>query len=161
MKMNRRRPLKWNGAGLSPFISLAVPSMAIRFLNMKSFLPLAVFFTGLSLGMTWVAAADTTVPGENREKRMISFLPEDQQTEVLDAYKKAITDNADLLKEKEDFRANHPDFATATPADKQAFMQKVRAHQEKLRTAMLKEDPKLDPILDKIEKHRKEMRGQP
>jgi hypothetical protein len=92
---------------------------------------------------------------------MISFLPEDQQTEVLDAYKKAITDNADLLKEEEDFRANHPDFATATPADKQAFMQKMRAHQEKLRAAMLKEDPKLDPILDKIEEHRKEMRGQP
>ena len=126
---------------------------------MKPITCLAILFTGLSLATNRVSA-DPAAPGENREKRMVLFLPADQQTEVLDAYKKAIADNADLQKEEEDFRANHPDFATASPADKQAFMEKVRAHQEKLRAAMVKEDPKVEPVLEKIEEHRKEMRSQ-
>ena len=36
----------------------------------------------------------------------------------------------------------------ATPEDKMAFMQSLQAHQEKMKTAMLKVDPTLGPVID-------------
>ena len=131
---------------------------------MNSLARLALLFSGFNLALTWAAAADAptagSAPGESREQRMLSFLPADQQTEVMDAYKKAIADHPDLQAEENDLRTNHPDFETATEEDRMAFMEKIRAHQEKIRAAMLKEDPKIDPILTKIDEHRKEMRQQ-
>jgi hypothetical protein len=135
---------------------------------MKSPARLALLATGFNLALNW-AAADApatnaasgagSAPGENREMRMISFLPAEQQTEVMAAYHKAIADNPDLLAEEKDLRASRPDFQTSTEEERMAFVDKMRAHGEKLRAAMVKEDPKVEPILTKIDEHHQAMRA--
>ena len=42
---------------------------------------------------------------------------------------------------------------------KQAFIEKMNSHRQKLRQAMLKEDPSLEPIFAEIDKHEAEMQA--
>ncbi len=44
-------------------------------------------------------------------------------------------------------------LADASAADKQAFIEKMNSHRQKLRQAMLKEDATLEPVFAKIDKH--------
>jgi hypothetical protein len=44
-------------------------------------------------------------------------------------------------------------------ADKQAFIEKMTLHRQKLRQAMLKEDATLEPIFSEIDKHISEMKA--
>ncbi len=49
--------------------------------------------------------------------------------------------------------------ADATAADKQAFIEKMNMHRQKLRAAMLKEDATLEPIFAEIDQHISELKA--
>jgi hypothetical protein len=108
--------------------------------------------------------ANTNVPPPNpqlaREMRMISFLTPAQQEQYAKARGKALADNPDLKKQGEDMMAQAETvMGTGTPADKQAFIEKMNSHRQKLRQAMLKEDATLEPIFAEIDKHISEMKA--
>jgi hypothetical protein len=50
-------------------------------------------------------------------------------------------------------------MASGTKADRQAFIEKMNSHRQKLRQAMVKEDPTLEPIFAEIDKHISEMKA--
>jgi hypothetical protein len=50
-------------------------------------------------------------------------------------------------------------MSTGTPAEKQGFMDMMTSHRQKLRAAMLKEDPTLRPVFAEIDTHISEMRA--
>jgi hypothetical protein len=98
-------------------------------------------------------------PGGDRRARMIGFLPAADQDRVMNAYNKAMTDNPALKTEGDDLMQQAESLQDASPEERQGFMEKVRTHQEKIRKAMLKEDPDLAPILDRIDKHMSEAKA--
>jgi hypothetical protein len=123
---------------------------------MKAFLLAAGLLAALAPGAVPCAAQTAE---ENHRQTMIGFLPEADQNRVIDAYQKAVAHHADLKSEEAALRKERPKLMAATKVDRQAFMEKVRTHQQKLRQAMLTEDPTLGPLLDQIDKHRSEMRA--
>lgn len=104
-------------------------------------------------------APDAGAGGEKHGHRMIEFLSPADQDRVINAYTKAIADNADLKSQEKALRKQRAEFEDANLAGRRNFREKVRTFQQKLRLAMLKEDPTLGPILDQIDKHRSEMRA--
>ena len=52
-----------------------------------------------------------------------------------------------------------PGPANGTAADKQGFIEQMNSHRQKLRAAMLKEDPTLEPIFAAIDKHISELKA--
>ena len=86
----------------------------------------------------------------SREMGMISFLTPAQQEQYAKAHAKALADNPTLKAEgdalKKQIMANgeHQDQAT---------IEKMNSHRQKLRQAMLKEDPTLGQIFAEIDKH--------
>jgi hypothetical protein len=81
---------------------------------------------------------------------MIAFLTPDQQQQYAKARAKALEDNPALKAEGEDIMKQV--LASGGQPDP-TLIEKVRAHREKLRQAMLKEDPTLTPIFAEIDKH--------
>ncbi len=66
---------------------------------------------------------------------------------------KALADDPALNAENDALKEQFADvMAHGTAAEKQALLVKVDAHRQKLRAAMLKEDPNLDPIFAQIDK---------
>lgn len=91
---------------------------------------------------------------------MISFLTPAQQEQYAVARAKALADNPDLKTEGENLMKQASSvMANGTPEDKQAFMGAMDSHRQKLRMAMLKEDPTLEPIFAVIDKHILEARA--
>ena len=73
---------------------------------------------------------------------------------------KALTDDPDLNAENDALKEQFADvMANGTSAQKQALLVKVDAHRQKLRAAMLKEDPSLGPIFAQIDKSMSEMKA--
>jgi hypothetical protein len=71
-----------------------------------------------------------------------------------------MTDNPDLKTEQESLRKERQDVrgqgAGASADDKKTLRNNFLAHNEKMTAAMLKADPSVQPILDKIKSHRQE-----
>jgi len=91
----------------------------------------------------------------------LSFLTLDEQMQYAKARAKALEDNPGLKAEGETVARQGADamLADATAADKQAFIEKMNSHRQKLRQAMLKEDATLEPVFAKIDKHISEIKA--
>jgi hypothetical protein len=110
------------------------------------------------------AQTNTNVPPPSpqtaREAGMISFLTPAQQEQYAQARAKVLGDNPKLKTEGEDLiKQGNTVMATGTKADRQAFIEEMNSHRQKLRQAMLKVDPTLEPIFAEIDKHISEMKA--
>jgi hypothetical protein len=115
---------------------------------------------GSSLLRAQTNGAANTPPAFEHENPMISFLTPAQQIEYAEAHAKALADNPALNAEGDDLKEKFANVMTdGTPAEKQAFLEKMNSHKQKLRQAMLKEDPTLEPIFAEIDKHISEMKA--
>ena len=105
------------------------------------------------------SATPGAVSGD-RENRMISFLTPAEQEQYAKARAKALAENPALNAEGDDLKEKFTGVMTSgTPADRQAFMEKMNSHRQKLRQAMLKVDPTLAPVFTQIDKHISQMRA--
>ena len=69
------------------------------------------------------------------------------------AHHAALADDPALKAENDSLKMQYADvMLKGTEAEKQAMMEKVDSHRQKLRAAMLKEDAKLGPIFAEIDK---------
>jgi hypothetical protein len=94
------------------------------------------------------------------ESKALSILTPDQINEYAAARKKALVDNPALDSENEALKAEYADVMLhGTAAQKQAVLEKVDSHRQKLRAAMLKEDPNLEPIFNRIDASMSEMKA--
>lgn len=92
--------------------------------------------------------------------RELAFLTPDQQLQYAKAHQKALENNPTLKSEGEDLMQQGSSLNSESPAaDKQAFLEKMNSHRQKLRAAMLKEDPGLTPIFKEIDQHISQMRA--
>jgi len=91
----------------------------------------------------------------------LAFLTPGEQVQYAEARAKALADNPDLKAEGEAVARQGANVmqADATASDKQAFIEQMRLHREKLRQAMLKEDPTLEPVFAKIDQHLSELKA--
>jgi hypothetical protein len=100
------------------------------------------------------APANAAPAATVREDPRISFLTPAQQDEYAGARAKALTDNPALKLEGEKLMPEYTTvMAKGSAEDKQMMHEKVVQHRQKLRQAMLKEDPKLAPIFTEIDNH--------
>ncbi len=69
-----------------------------------------------------------------------------------------LADNPDLKAEQDAIKQQAQSLkgGDASPQDKADFMQKLQAHQEKMKAAMLKVDPTLGPVIDQAEAEMKQ-----
>jgi len=114
---------------------------------------LAVILLG---GGTILLRAQTPTPAPaataqpSHENAMIAFLTPAQQEQYAQAHAKALADSpglkeeGDMLKKQILANGEHQDQAT---------IEKMNSHRQKLRQAMLKEDPTLGPVFAEIDKH--------
>ena len=128
---------------------------------------LALAIAGIVTGLAAPLPAQTTnaapAMGEKTESlrdRAIGFLPQADQDRVSAAYHKALVDNPALKTEGDALMKEAPDVRGMSSQDRMAFMEKRRMHDQKMREAMLKEDPTLGPALDQIDKHLSAMRAE-
>ena len=107
-------------------------------------------------------------PQAARGNPLISFLTPAQQDQYATARAKALADNPDLKTEGENLlkqgQTLMPNGAATDQQkvqyeDAKNFMEKMNLHRQKLRQAMLKEDPTLEPIFTEIDKHISEMKA--
>jgi hypothetical protein len=86
-------------------------------------------------------------------QRMLSSLTPDEQNQIIAARTKAMADNPGLETDEMSLMEKgmmlHSD--SATEEDKQAFRAELKDHVQKVRDAMLKADPSIQPILAKLE----------
>jgi hypothetical protein len=106
-----------------------------------------------------VAGAGGVGQGEMRA-RIMGFLPADEQERVRAAYIKAVAAHPKLQTESRDLMRDMPGIEKDTPGQRQALLEKWRSHREKMRQAMLAEDPTIGPILDQIDQHMSRLRAQ-
>jgi hypothetical protein len=105
-------------------------------------------------------AAPAHAPAAEAEQQALSILTQDQITEYANAHAKALTDDPALKAEGDALKKEFADvMAHGTAAQKQAVLEKVDAHRQKLRQAMLKEDPNLGPIFARIDKSMSEFKA--
>jgi hypothetical protein len=105
-------------------------------------------------------AAPANAPAASPEQQALAILTPDQLAEYGNAHNKALADDAALKSEGDALKKQFADvLAHGTAAQKQAFLEKVDAHRQKLRAAMLKEDPNLGPIFAQIDKSMSELKA--
>jgi hypothetical protein len=131
---------------------------------MKASLPGIIMFLLLA-GGPFLLHAQTNVQPSNpqiaRENRLISFLTPAEQEKYAQARAKALADNPELKTQGENLmKQGEALLADGTAADKQKFRNEMDSHRRKLRQAMLKEDPGLEPIFAQIDAHISEMKAQ-
>jgi len=89
------------------------------------------------------------------------FLTPAQKNLYSAAHAKALADNPDLKTEGENLmKKGEALMADGLEADKKAFVAMVKAYRQKLRRAMLKEEPSLKATFAEIDRHLSEMRHQ-
>jgi hypothetical protein len=117
---------------------------------------------GLQLKAQTNAAAPTPPPDAQtaKENKMLAFLTPAEQVQYATARAKALTDNPDLKSEGDVLLQQASSvMSDGKPEEKQAFMEKMMTHRQKLRQAMLKVDPTLSPVFAKIDKHISELKS--
>jgi hypothetical protein len=108
-------------------------------------------------GTTNAPAADAQAA---RDNRLISFLSPAEQQRYATARAKALAAHPALKAEGEELiRQSASLFPDGTAGEKQAFMEKMITHRQKLRQAMLKEDSGLAPIFAEIDMYISEMKA--
>ena len=118
--------------------------------------------TALLLAVTVLARAQTNAIPTNAappspasaaaESQALSILTADQIKEYAIARNKALASDPALNAENDALKAEYSDaMLHGTPAQKQTLLMKVDSHRQKLRAAMLKQDPNLVPIFKRID----------
>ena len=107
------------------------------------------------------AAGAPPTPQSAQANAALSFLTPPEQLQYAKARAKALADSPDLKAEGEVIVKQGASSMNgqATAEEKLAFIEKMNSHRQKLRQAMLKEDPTLEPIFSKIDKHISEMKA--
>jgi hypothetical protein len=132
----------------------------LRWGDMKTLLLGAMVGGWLAAG-TFLLHAQTNAPATNASaQQAVSFLTSAQQEQYAKARAQALTDNPTLKSEGETLmKQGESVMANGSAADKQGFIEKMNSHRQKLRAAMLKVDPTLEPIFAEIDKHISEMKA--
>lgn len=98
-------------------------------------------------------------PSGGGEHHSFKFLSPAENDQLKTAREAVFAANPDLKTEGEDLHKQMKalrDNPSATPEDKKALHEKMKDHEEAVRDAMLKVDPTLQPIFDKIAEHMKD-----
>ncbi len=117
-----------------------------------------ILVTALLLSVPVLLRAQTNAAPGNAsaaaaERQALSILTPDQISEYAKARAKALADDPALDAEGNSLKQQFVEVMThGTPAEKQAILEKVNAHRQKLRQAMLKEDPNMGPIFAQVDK---------
>ncbi len=120
--------------------------------------------TGLVISPVVLAQDEAPAGGQGGagfRRPELNFLTPAEKQEFLKDREAVMSANPDLKKQAEDLRAEGKalrDNTNATPEDKKAFVEKLRAQNEAVDKAMLQQDPNIQPVLDKIAQHRKDFR---
>jgi hypothetical protein len=93
---------------------------------------------------------------------VMSTLTPTEKNQLMTARQKALTDNPELQTKGMDLmqKGMALQSGTATDADKQAFRTEATAYGAEVRTAMVKADPAVGPILQKVEAQEVKMRAE-
>jgi regulator of replication initiation timing len=119
---------------------------------------LSLFAPALLHAQTNAAPANASAAAA--ERKALAILTTDQLNEYAKARVKALADDPALNAENEALKEQFADVMVhGTAAQKQAMIEKVDAHRQKLRQAMLKEDPNLEPIFAQIDKSMSELKA--
>ena len=86
-------------------------------------------------------------------ERMLSSLTPEEKNQILSARTKALADNPGLQTDEMGLmeKGLMLQSGAATDSDKEAFRAALKDYRVKLQAAMLKADPTIQPVLDKIE----------
>ncbi len=143
--------------------AVTLPSMKASLFVNTAFLFLICGFLFLHAQTNATTTPQQPNPQVAREMQMLSFLTPDEQEKYAKARAKALADNPDLKKDGEVLAQQGVSLLSgswqSSAADRQAFMEKMNSHRQKLRAAMLKEDATLPPIFAEIDKHISEMKA--
>lgn len=121
-----------------------------------------VLFVGMSflvsVAGTSFAGAQTNATNSVAAPSPLAILTSAEQVQYATAHQKALEDNPALKSEGEQLleQGRH----ISSPAEAQVFGEKMNSHRQKLRQAMLKEDPTLGPLFTKIDRHLSQMKAQ-
>ena len=141
---------------------------------MKSLLLPALLFAALPVlaQTTTTAPSSTTAPStkapaqqpspNSMMAQVMSVLTPAEQDQLKTARTKAMTDNPKLQTEEMSLmeKAMSMQAGTATDADKAAFTNAIQEHGTKVRAAMLKADPTIQPLLKKVEDQAAKLRAE-
>lgn len=97
--------------------------------------------------------------GAGRQGGMLSFLNEEDKAKLLKAREDVLAKNPQLKAEQDNLKKQREDLkndGNATQEDRMALFQDYMAHEQKMKVALLKADPSLAPILDKIDQQMKQ-----
>ena len=94
--------------------------------------------------------------------QVMSVLTPAEQTQLMSARQKAMADNPDLQTEGMSLmqKGMALQAGTATDADRQGFRTAAMAYGEKVRAAMVKADPTVSPLLQKVEAQELKLRSE-
>jgi hypothetical protein len=95
-------------------------------------------------------------------EQVMSVLTPAEKTQLSAAREKALTDNPNLQTEAMDLMQKGMALqgGTATDADKESFRAAATAYGAKVRAAMVKADPTVEPILAKVEAEEAKLRAE-
>lgn len=123
----------------------------------------------LSLGGAGVVSAEPSTqpppPGapapDGRPHKRMGFLTPEEQTKLENARKQALANDpsiqADMDAIKQQRELAKQSGVKPTPEERQAMMAKMKGLKEKTDAAMVKADPSIAPIMEKIKAHHQEM----
>lgn len=125
-----------------------------------------ITLTGLALALAAPialnAADQDSPPGGHRKHGpggpgggFANVLTPDEQAKYKAARDKALADDPALAKEEEDLKGMREQVKAGTVTREDA-MAKMKGHHEKMNAAMLKADPSVQPLIDKIQAAMKE-----
>ncbi len=105
--------------------------------------------------VTWsVRAADQSQANANTSSPRHGLMDSENRKELSEARQKVLDSNPDLKAEDADLQKQKDQMKE----QRKAFIEKCKVHQQKMRTAMLKENPKLAPVFEKMDKKKSEWR---
>ena len=114
-------------------------------------------FSGLAWGQDAGAAAGA---GGGGGRGALSFLSAEDRAHLMRVRQQVMAQNPDLKSEQDKMMAERKsaksDGGDASTQDKGAMMKQMRDFHEKMDAAMIKDDPSVQPILEKVKDHMKE-----
>ena len=92
---------------------------------------------------------------------VLGTLTPEEKSKLLTVHDQVLTQNPDLKREEMDLMQKGMSLQTGSvDVDRQAFMAEMRAHADKVRNAMIKTDPAIQPIFDKINAQAEKLKAQ-
>jgi hypothetical protein len=121
--------------------------------------------TATSTTTTAPSTPPPPAPGANASAMMdqvTSVLTPAEKSQLMTVRIKAMTDNPDLQTEEMGLmqKGMAMQGGTATDADRMAFRDAIKQHADKVRAAMVKTDPTIEPVLEKVDAQVAKLRAQ-